>query len=200
MTQIETLFFGSSFDALSRLDVMFIMLAGLPSLLVTAPLAVRFFRNKHAKALIRFKIDVKKTIVKIVIISMIYLCVYMLFGYYVAWQFEELRLFYSGSAEKLGFLAQMAHNWEENPIIFPFQIIRGALFGLAAIPLLLIIPQDKKSFIISICLVYLGTAIGLIIPNVLFPDAVRIAHLIEMSTSMLLFGVVVGTVFKNNIN
>ena len=49
-------------------------------------------------------------------------------------------------------------------------------------------------FIISVCLIYLSTAIVLIIPNVLFPEKVKIAHLIEMSSSMLIFGVIVGNI------
>jgi hypothetical protein len=34
----------------------------------------------------------------------------------------------------------------------------------------------------------------LIIPNVLFPDIVRIGHLIEMTSSMFLFGVITGNI------
>jgi hypothetical protein len=41
---------------------------------------------------------------------------------------------------------------------------------------------------------YLCTAFQLIIPNKLFPDIVRIAHLIEMTGSMLLFGIIVGNI------
>jgi hypothetical protein len=34
----------------------------------------------------------------------------------------------------------------------------------------------------------------LIIPNVLFPDIVRIGHLIEMASSMFLFGIITGNI------
>jgi len=120
----------------------------------------------------------------------------MLFGYFVAWQFEELRLFYSGSAEKISFWGQIANNIKTSPIIFPFQILRGILFGIAIIPIRRMI-HKKSVFIISVCLIYLCTAIVLIIPNALFPDMVRIAHLIEMSSSMLLFGIIVGNILWN---
>jgi len=117
----------------------------------------------------------------------------MVFGYFVAWQFSELRVFYSGSTEKLGFWGKLLDNFRTNPVIYPFQIIRGILFGLFIVPLALII--DKKiTFVISVCLVYLCTAIMLIIPNVLFPDTVRLAHLLEMTSSMLLFGTIAGNI------
>jgi len=122
----------------------------------------------------------------------------MLFGYFVAWQFEELRLFYSDSTEKLSFWGQMANNIKTNPIIIPFQILRGILFGIAIIPIKNMVSKNKTVFIISVCLIYLCTAVVLIIPNVLFPDMVRIAHLMEMSSSMLLFGIIVGNILWSN--
>ncbi|GHU98370.1 hypothetical protein FACS189483_06300 [Spirochaetia bacterium] len=52
----------------------------------------------------------------------------------------------------------------------------------------------SNKYIINVCLVYLCTAIVLIIPNFLFPHAVRIAHLMEMSSSMLVFGFITGMI------
>ena len=45
MTQIETLFFGSAFSALTTGDFLLIMFAGLVPLLFTVPLAIKFFQN-----------------------------------------------------------------------------------------------------------------------------------------------------------
>jgi len=64
---------------------------------------------------------------------------------------------------------------------------------MAIIPIRRMI-KNKPAFLISVCLIYLCTAVVLIIPNVLFPDMVRIAHLIEMSGSMLLFGIIAGNI------
>ena len=198
MTQIETLFFGGAFTGITKLDIILIMFAGLFPLLGAIALLVKFFQNKNAMCE-TVKINVKDITVKLGIIGIIYLCVYMVFGYFVAWQFEELRLFYTGSTEKLSFWGQMANNIKTNPMIIPFQIIRGILFGLAVIPVKNMVNKNKTVFIISVCLIYLCTAVVLIIPNALFPDMVRIAHLIEMSSSMLLFGIIVGyMLFENN--
>jgi len=193
MTQIETLFFGNAFTVITKLDIILIMFAGLFPLLGAIALLVKFFQNKNVVCE-KVKINVKDTVLRLGIIGIIYLCVYMVFGYFVAWQFEELRLFYSGSTERLSFWSQMANNIKTNPIIIPFQIVRGILFGLAIIPIKNMVNKNKIVFIISVCLIYLCTAIVLIIPNVLFPDTVRIAHLIEMSSSMLLLGIIVGNI------
>jgi hypothetical protein len=193
MTQIETLFFSTAFEVLTKADTILIMLAGLFPLLAAVPLSIKFFHNKNTINK-KVTLSIKHMIVKLSLIGIIYLCIYMVFGYFVAWQFKELRLFYSGSGEKLSFIGQMGNNIKTNPIIFLFQIIRGILFGMAIIPLIKLVNKNRYTFIVSVCLIYLCTAIVLIIPNVLFPDTVRLAHLLEMSTSMLLFGIIVGNI------
>jgi hypothetical protein len=193
MTQIETLFFGHAFPVLTKTDIVLIMLAGLLPLLVTIPLQMKFFKNKDTEVK-QININIKSFILKLCVIGVIYLFVYFIFGYFVAWQFEELRIFYTSSAEKLSFFGQLLNEFKTNPVIFPFQILRGILFGFFVLPLVNMITKSKLVFITSICLVYLCTAIVLIIPNVLFPDIVRIGHLIEMVSSMLLFGMIVGNI------
>ena len=192
MTQIETLFFIDAFPVLSLLDVVLFMLRDLFSLLAVIPLMIKYFQNSSVITE-KKEINIISILLKLGIIGIIYTFLYMVFGYFIAWQFTELRIFYSGSAEKLGFFGQLINNIRTNPIIYPFQILRGVLFAFFIIPLTYMI-NKKIIFIISICLVYLCTAIILIIPNVLFPDMVRYGHLIEMASSMLVFGIIVGNI------
>ena len=200
MTQIETLFFTSAFPVLTKTDVILIMAAGLIPLLAAIPLLMKFFQHKgdtgESVVIQKQALKPKSIIFKLGIIGIIYLFVYMIFGYFVAWQFEELRIFYSGSAEKVGFFGQMINNFKANPVIFPFQIIRGILFAVFIIPLVNMVNKNKLIFVISVCLVYLCTAIVLIIPNALFPDMVRYGHLFEMTSSMLVFGIIVGNIMS----
>ena len=196
MMQIETIYFAYAFPALTRLDFFLIMLQGLPPLLAIVPISVKFFQNKNPDAGLPELYGtehVKNILIKLGIIGVVYTCVYMTFGYFVAWQFEELRIFYSGLPKKLSFAGQLANNMKNDPMIYPFQILRGILFGAFILPLKFTM-ANRKTFRISVCLVYLCTAMLLIIPNPLFPDAVRIAHLIEMSSSMLLLGIIVGAI------
>jgi hypothetical protein len=199
MTQIETLFFGGAFTALTKPDIILIMLAGMFPLLGTVPLLARLFRNQRSRnnqhgVYERNKISIGDIAIKLAVIGILYLCIYMVFGYFVAWQSEELRVFYTGSNETVSFWGKMVDNIKTTPVIFPFQILRGILFGAAIIPLLNMVGKSKAIFVISVCLIYLCTAIVLIIPNALFPDAVRIALLLEMGSSMLVFGIIAGTV------
>ena len=198
MTQIETLFFGSAFKALTTVDALLIVFAGLIPLLVVVPLAVKFFKNKENTGTCE-TLAIKELILKLILIGFIYMVVYFIFGYFVAWQFPDLRMFYSGSTVLVSFIDQLMVNFNTNPIIFPFQIFRGILFGLAAVPLLMMFKSEKKYFITSLCLLYLTTAIVLIIPNPLFPNAVRFAHLLEMTSSMFLFAIITGLILNKSL-
>ena len=193
MAQIETLFFGQAFPALTTLDVILIMTVGLITLSVTVAMMVKLFQNKDI-TVEKKEINAKSIIKKQVIIGVVYVCVYFVFGYFVAWQFTDLRVLYSGSTEKLSF---WRHLLSLNPIIFPFQMLRGILFGLFVIPLMNMV-KTKKVFVISTCLVYLYLGIVFLTPNALFPGMARIGHLLEMTSSMLLFGIIVGNVLWQN--
>jgi hypothetical protein len=193
MTQIETLLFGFAFPVLTKPDILLIMFAGLLPLLATIPLLIKFFQNKGTSSE-KANINIKNTLLKLGIIGAIYLFIYMFFGYFVAWQFTELRVFYTGSAEKLSFWRQVFSN---SPAMLFFQIMRGILFAAFITPLIIMLHKNKIVFITSVCLVYLCTAVMLVIPNALFPDMVRFAHLIEMVSSMLFFGIIVGNIMWN---
>ncbi len=190
MTQIETLFFGGAFEALTTGDVLLIMLAPLPSIVAATLLLVKFYGRKEASPEAG-SLPIVPLIKRIAVLGAVYAVVYFLFGYFVAWQFEDLRVFYSGSAVDAGFIGQLMNN---ELIIYPFQYLRGLMFVSFTLPLLSMLRKNKKAFLISVCLVYLTTAIVLVIPNPLFPDTVRWAHFAEMLSSMLLFGIITGYV------
>lgn len=188
MTQIETLLFGGSF-AITTVDILLIMAAGIFPVAAVTPLAVKFFANQEMVS-IHDGIGVS-TLVRILSLGGIYLVLYMLFGYFIAWQFEAVRLFYSGTAAKPTFLGQLAINFYTNPIIYPFQLIRGMLFASAMLPIRRLM-TNRKDFMMSTFFLFMCPAIVLVVPNFLLPDAVRVAHLIEMSVSMALFAVITG--------
>ena len=78
MTQIETLFFGSAFTVITKLDIILIMFTGLFPLSGVIALLVKFFQNKN-NVCETAKINIKDIIMKLGIIGIIYLCVYMIF-------------------------------------------------------------------------------------------------------------------------
>jgi hypothetical protein len=184
MMQVETLLFGGAFPVLTKPDIFLIMMSNIIPLLATTPLIIKFFQNKEAEVDVK-NFNIKTLFLKLGIIGIVYPCLYYLFGYIVV-----MRLF-SEAAQP--FYAESLESIAGTLILFPIQIIRGILFGIFVLPLKKMF-KEKTAFIASVCFVYLCTAVQLIVPNTLFPDNVRIAHLIEMTSSMLLFGIIVGNI------
>ncbi|SHE79150.1 hypothetical protein [Dysgonomonas macrotermitis] len=200
MTQIETLFFISAFPALTKMDVLLIMFSNSVPLVIGILIGNKIFARKEK--IINYEIESKTLfskkglIAKIFIIGFLYAIIYFLFGYFVAWQSEDLRIFYSGSPLKDSFIEKLISNFKEDPFIYLFQIVRGILFALFISPIVFLFSNKSKTLLVSIILIYATTALCLIIPNKLFPDSVRWAHFIEMSTSMLLFAFVTWFVYN----
>ena len=198
MTQIETLFFGHAFTTLSRCDTFLIVLAGAFPVFVAGMLAMVLFKRFDEQKLP--KLNWGKFGVIAVLNGLIYMVVYFIFGYFVAWQSPELRLFYSGSTEMISFSEKLLDNFRTSPVIYPFQWMRGVLFTFSVLPLLRMRWKHKYDYFVGVVLVFLCAAVVLVIPNFLFPDAVRWTHFVEMFGSMLLFGVLTGVLTKRALS
>lgn len=203
MTQIETLFFRTAFPVLTTADIFWIFIANGVPIFVGVPLALYLFRNNSREQPDGRAIPMpsfRNLAAKLILIGIAYVFVYFLFGYFIAWQVEDLRVFYSGNPTDPGFFSQQMSNLEEFPIIYPFQFVRGVLFGVFVLPLLFMFKTNNRALFISMMLVFLSTAIPLVIPNPLFPESVRWAHFLEMITSMFFFSIIVWYVYtKVNI-
>ena len=178
MAQIETFFFSSAFHNLTRSDIFLIMIANGVIIFAGVPLAIKLFGKGRKeeienddKALQSFSFS--ELIIKLSIIGVSYMIVYFVFGYYVAWQVKDLRIFYSGHPDDNGFLSILGNNFHENPVIYPFQFVRGVLFGLFVLPLVNMFRTRPVVLLVSLILVFLSLGVSLVVPNFLFPDTVR---------------------------
>jgi hypothetical protein len=122
-------------------------------------------------------------------LALVYVALYMVFGYFVAWQSQDVRLFYSGSSE----LASVWNQWAATLMVKPelpvFQYFRGVLWILCLIPLFKGFSGGRIELVAlsALALAYLTTVL-LSFPNPLMPVGVSVAHFWEVSISMLIFG------------
>ncbi len=135
--------------------------------------------------------------IKILAIAIVYFIIYNVFGYFIAWQFEAIRVFYTGSIEKIGFFQSMGQNLS-NPAFILVHTFRGLLFGLSGYIFhrILDCSQNKKIMIMS--LLFGGFGFQIVLPNPLLPEMVRVSHFIETTSSMLVFGALVGLMLNYN--
>lgn len=197
MAQIETLYFNNAVQ-MGVDEFVIIVAAGAVRAIIFAPLAV-FILGKMKKPIHvqepRTQEKTSKWGKKFIALVGLYFIVYFAFGYFVAWQTEETRLFYSGTAAIKPFVI---HFWDlflkEDPAIVPFQLIRGAFW--TAIAYMIVRMMEAKRWQVSLAValtfaVLISLPIGLF-PNPYMPPEVARSHFLELSSSMLFFGAVAG--------
>jgi hypothetical protein len=179
--QIETIVFGSAFPMLSTLDVIKLAFTALVGTLLFVPLSMLVmgkWKNNDVPVRPLFK---KEYLLPLAILSVVFPILYFFFGFFVAWQSAAVREFYATTTIT-----------SAQPLLTIIQVARGVLWVLAGLPLLVLFEKRCHAIIASILCYSLLTSFSLILPNPLMPEAVRLTHLVEISTSMAIFGALFG--------
>jgi len=200
MAQIETLYFNSAVQ-MGMAEFVGIVAAGALRALIFAPLAVFILgRMKkpvqpEEKAAVKLSVWVKR----FAALAVFYVIVYFVFGYFVAWQWAETRLFYSGTTAIKPFFTHFWDLFRTDPIILPFQLLRGALWAALAMLIVRMMKAKRWEASLAVALTFAGllsSGIGLF-PNPYMPPLVRQSHFIELLSSMLVFGGIAGLVMHS---
>jgi ammonia channel protein AmtB len=137
------------------------------------------------------KASSSKSITAMCILSGIYVAIYFLFGYFIAWQFADIRLFYTESSNIVNLFTHLSNTMRDDTLLPLFQIFRGFLWaGIAFIIIHSLATRKILKYLV--CPLLLGVLITspLLLPNIYMPEMVRFGHSIELFTSMVLFGVI----------
>lgn len=200
MAQIETFFFREAFTFMTNLEILNILLRGLITTLMVVPLAVVIIGNKHKHDWVSIKnatekIDLKTWIKKAALFAIFYILIYQFFGHFVAWQFEAVRVFYSGTTEKLSFINQFINTIKQMPLFLPYHFIRGLLWVVFSIPIVLMMAGSRKKTMISLALLFSYHGFQIIMAQGIFPTQVLIGHSIETTVSASIYGALIGYMF-----
>jgi hypothetical protein len=184
MAQIETWYFVTRLPP-GMLPRLF--LAGLIIAAVFAPFAVLILgkaRTKKTSESVRLKLSVAK--LSLIVIA--YIILYFTFGYFIAWKNPAVREYYGGS-DLVGFIPHIASLLRNEPMLFVLQAVRALLWTALAV---IVIKMTKGSWWhagLAVALLFgVFMTAPLLLPNTLMPTEVRLAHLLETSTSNFLFG------------
>jgi hypothetical protein len=185
--QIETIVFGSAFPGLSTSDVLLMAFTALVSTVLFIPLAILVMGKWKGVNPVTRPLFKKDYLPRVALIAVIFPIFYFFFGFFVAWQSAAVREFYANSTITTA-----------QPLLTIVQIGRGALWALAALPLLVMF-EKRWHTIFAIAISFsLLPSIALILPNSLMPAPVAHAHLIEIASSMLLFGAATGWIMTSS--
>lgn len=208
MTQIETLYFDSAIK-MPLLDTMQVVIMGAISITISSLFAVLILGKSKKECTPSddententVKVSFAKLLPNMAILAFCYAIIYFLFGYFVAWQFPAVREYYTGSTAILNVFQHMANQLKSDPILPLFQLFRGLLWsGLSVIIITSLNTKGLKTCIITGLLFSILITSPLILPNAYMPAPVRLGHSFELFTSMLTFGVMSVTIFKNKLD
>lgn len=194
--QIETWYFLSAITVGPQL-LPRLFLMGLPPAFLFIPLAVWILGKGRAAADASpnpaLVMPVQQWVWKLAAIAVVYLVLYWGAGYFIAWQNPELRAFYGQPGEALPFFAHTAKTLRQDPLLFPFQMLRALLWVLCALPVMRGSRLNSWWTALLVGLLFsLPQNVGHILANPLIPIAsVRLSHLIETASSTFIFGTVV---------
>jgi hypothetical protein len=196
LTQIESLYFNQALQ-IEASEMIGLVSAGAVRALIFAPLAVWFLGRIKRREQFEEKTSAMNNpawVWRFAGLTILYPIVYFLFGYYVAWQWEETRLFYSGTRDILPLVTHFRGAFASDPYFVPFQLMRGALWTAFAMLIVNMMSAKRWESALAVALIFAGTlssGIGLF-PNPYMPPMVRQSHFYELMSSMLLFGAIAG--------
>jgi len=191
MTQIETLAFN---DAIHMpLGVVALGVAnGFSMIAVVAAMSVRLRRRlgPAPQSAPTARLGVSSTAARFTGLAVLYVVLYFLFGYFIAWQFPAVREYYAGSTELVSFTEQMGNVLAADAWLVPFQIVRGYAWAALAYLLIRGLPAAgtvERYLLVGLSL-SLPLAAPLLVPQGYMPWAVRLGHSSEVFVENFLFG------------
>lgn len=134
---------------------------------------------------------------KLFVLAVVYVGLYFLFGYYIAWQSPQVRQFYTGTQEILPFWAHMQQQVATDPKLIFFQLFRGVLWALIGYVVVLNTPgatRWERVFLTGLAL-SVGLAFPILVPNEYMPFDVRKVHFVELFVENFLFGALIALFF-----
>lgn len=200
ITQLESLYFNQALQ-IEAGEMLRLISAGALRALIFAPLAVWFLgrmKNSGQPEEKKSATSFSAWVWRFVDLTALYPIIYFLFGYYVAWQWEETRLFYSGTTAILPFMSHFRGLFTSDLYFIPFQLIRGALWTALAMLIVNMMKAKRWESALAVALIFAGllsSGIGLF-SNPYMPPIVRQSHFYEIMSSMLLFGGIAGWVLN----
>ena len=199
MSQIETVWFNNALKMPVNCILAVVTGGTLMSLAfaIAAVWAMGKFNETSVPQVVVNKPEVKSLITRILLLAvLVWPMVYFLAGYFIAWQFAEIRQYYTGTTAMDGFFVMMQENVRSG--LYLFQAIRGFLWVLIAIFILYAVKGSmlRRAIILGLLLSLLGGS-QLILPNPIMPEMVRTGHMLEITISNFVWGLLLAW-FLNN--
>jgi len=202
MTQIETLYFDNSINMpllMVFITVFTCAMIGIFCAIFSANIKRKLKMQTNNNSVLKFYC-LRKNISKFIFLSFLYMIFYFFFGYFIAWQFPAVRVFYSRSTNILPFWTHMQNQFNQDAFLIVFQIFRGFLWTIIGYLLLkgLSVNNKIEQYILIGLLLSIPLATPLFAPNDFMPSGVRFGHFFELLIENFLFGTILTFILPEN--
>ena len=191
MSQIEAWAFQSAVGMSSEELLQMVVGGFLFALLVSALLVFTQRRKvQAASGSSLIQLSVGKVLLLVVVV---YPLLYWLAGYFIAWQFQAIRHYYTGAASNEGMVAGFLGFFKDG--LYFLQVGRAFLWFLLAWPFLKHFRGSKLQGALMLgALFSVLHCAQLLLPNPYMPADIRYPHLLETASSTFIWGYVVAWV------
>ena len=198
-TQVESLFFLRDKMPVSLIWRLFVQGAIATALFVPALVALmgRLRRPRGMITVSSASLPSSALLKRLAISVVLFIFLYMFFGYFVAWRNPVLRQFYGG-VDAPNFLVALKNSWQTRPGIYLLQVFRGILYFVCVLPLVRMLPAAKWEAALTISAFLSVWSLALLLPNPIMPRTVALSHFWETLMCFLIFGAVLGWMLSDS--
>jgi len=181
------LFLNYMQSTMTQADIYAMVIFGLVNTAVIVPIAVLLFHIQVALSP-QLSLPPKTLLLRFSALSMAYMIIYIVFGALV---FMPL----AGTHFDTYYGNMVMPDW-----LFPFQIVRGLIWVALAYGVLTLI-SGERTLLVYITTMFIALPFSsLLLPhNEVMPLPIRMAHLVEILSSMLLFGFLCGRLLTKKV-
>lgn len=192
LMQMESFFFGEGIG-IQNPQVGSIIIAGFIMCTATVLVGVTIVSKMSREPKRQFTLVINEwrpfVLPFLLLTCVVYPLIYLTFGYYIAWQNENLRIFYTKSSEMTSFFHQGAGSFADG--LYFFQILRAVLWVIATIPLVIMLRHLKGYYLFVGLFTSLLPAAQLFIPNPYMPQEIAMIHFVETTSSNFIWGMLI---------
>ncbi len=188
MPQSDVFLYLKNYGAIMRPAAVMGFFVSAIFAIATIPVMGRWRKLENSSTRLLVNVGVSGYLWRTVVSTLAYVAIYLLFGYFVAWQNPELRSLYGGSDQVSGFFETLISPPVSNKVI-PFQLLRGLIWTLLCVGMIGFSRGNRLWLAIVIGLV-LAVVMNsqLLLPNPIMSWNIRFTHMLETATSNFLFG------------
>lgn len=194
LTQLETAYFIQAFPLLTgNLEVYTIVFRAFLSTLLVAVFATLITGSVKTGRKVRnsFCTPAQRTLVVAAWLGLLYVALYFIFGYFIAYQSADVRSFYGQTGDLKPFFEELKQSFINKPDSPFFQYCRGVVWVLCLLPIVKGFTGDKTELILLSTLFFaFMPTIQLLFANPLMPASVGLYHFAEVALSTGIFGAV----------